>query len=44
MYYLCFVAIFIDLLVAWYQVKKKDLCGVVFSCTLALIMAIAATL
>jgi hypothetical protein len=39
--YLCLVAMFVDMIAAWYQWKKKDICGVVFWCTLVLVMAMA---
>lgn len=39
-YFLCLALMMIDMVVAWCQQKKKDICGVVFWCTSALIMAI----
>ncbi len=39
-YFLCLALMMIDLAAARCQQKKKDICGVVFWCTSALIMAI----
>ena len=41
-FYLRIVAMFVDMVTAWYQWKKKDISGVIFWCTLAIIMAIIA--
>nr|DAF41104.1 MAG TPA: hypothetical protein [Caudoviricetes sp.] len=37
------VAMFIDISAAWWCWKKKDICGIILWCTMALIMAVATT-
>lgn len=43
-YFLCLSLMFANMVAAWSRQKEKDICGVVFWCASALIMAIAAAM